>query len=288
MTDSQVHNLSQLILLYDDVFSLHAQEQECGEVDGITHVVNTDNHPPINQLPQRVPFAQCKEMSKLVNEMLHNNVIEDSSSPWSSPVVLVKKKNGQLRFCVDYRCLNAITWKDVFPMPRIDDILDHLSNKQFFSTLDAKSGYWQVQMDESSKKKTAFHASNGLYQFRVMSFGFCNTPATFKRVIQHILVGLDGSSPFCCAYTDDILVFSDTLEQHTIHLQQVFECLQSAGLLLHAKKCMFTGTFATYLGHIISCNGLHPDSTKITAVRDFPIPTTVKGCLSISRINQLL
>jgi len=105
-----------MILSYYDVFSL--QEQECGEVDGITHVINTDNHPPINQPPCQISFAQHKEMSKLVNEMLLNNVIEHSSSPWSSPVVLVKKKNGQLHFCVNYRCLNAITCKDVFPMPR--------------------------------------------------------------------------------------------------------------------------------------------------------------------------
>ena len=132
-------------------------------------------------------------------------------------------------------------------------------------------------MDESSKEKTAFRTSNGLYQFCVMPFGLCKAPATFHRVIQHILAGLGGSSPFYGAYIDDVLVFSDTFEQHILHRQQVFECLRSSGLLLHPKKCMLAGTSATYLGHIKSQDGIQPDSTKITAVCDFPIPTTVKG-----------
>ena len=144
-------------------------------------------------------------------------------------------------------------------MPRIDNMLDQLCGKQFFTMLDPKFGYWQVQMDESSKEKTAFSTSTGLCQFRVMPFSLCNVPATFQRDIQHILSGLGGSSPFCFAYIDDILVFSNTLEQHRVHLQQVFECLRSAGLLLHSKKCI-------YLSHIISDDGIQPDSTKITMV----------------------
>ena len=130
---------------------------------------------------------------------------------WLSPVVMVKKKDGQLRFCVDYRRLNAITHKDVFPMSRIDDMLDQLSGKKIFTTLDAKLGYWQVPLEETSRSKTAFIASNKLYQFHVMPFGLSNAPATFQRVIQQILSGLGGSSPFCCAYIDDILVFQATL-----------------------------------------------------------------------------
>ena len=162
-------------------------------------------------------------------------------------------------------------------MPRIDDMLDQLSGKKVFSTLDAKSGYWQVPLEETSRSKTAFSTSNGLYQFRVMPFGLCNAPATFQRVIQQILSGLGGSSPFCCAYIDDILVFSDNIEQHMQHLQQVFERIRSAGLLLHPKKCQFAQGSTTYLGHVITGNGILPDPNKTRAVQDFPIPTSVKA-----------
>ena len=169
LTNSQVNLLTDHIMSYHDVFAL--QDHKRGEVEKVTHAIDTQDHPPIYQPSRRIPFAQRKEMLKLVNDMMQHNVIEKSSSPWSSPVVLVKKKDGQLRFCVDYRHLNAITHKDVFPMPRIDDMLDQLSGKKVFSTLDAKSGYWQVPLEETSRSKTAFSTSNGLYQFRVVPFG---------------------------------------------------------------------------------------------------------------------
>ena len=162
-------------------------------------------------------------------------------------------------------------------MPRIDDMLDQLSGKKVFSTLDAKSGYWQIPLEESSCSKTAFSTCNGLYQFRVMPFGLCNAPATFQRVIQQILSGLGGSSPFCCAYIDDILVFSDSVKQHMQHLQQVFERVRSAGLLLHPKKCHFVQRSTTYLGHVTTGQGIHPDPNKTIAVQEFPIPTSVKA-----------
>ena len=140
------------------------------------------------------------EIHKMVGDMLEAGVVQESSSPWASPIVLVKKKDGSQRFCVDYRRLNAITRKDVFPLPRIDDLLDQLKGKSVFSTLDAKTGYWQIRMEESSREKTAFVTSNGLYEFRVMPFGLCNAPATFQRV-------LAGLCEFCSVYIDDILVF---------------------------------------------------------------------------------
>ena len=285
LTNSQVQLLTDHIMSYHDVFAL--QDHERGKVEKVTNAIDTQDHPPIYQPSRRIPFAQRKEMLKLVNDMMQYNVIEKFSSPWSSPVVLVKKKDGQLRFCVDYRRLNAITHKDVFPVPRIDDMLDQLSGKKVFSTLDAKSGYWQVPLEETSRSKTAFSTSNGLYQFCVMPFGLCNAPATFQRVIQQILSGLGGSSPFCCAYIDNILVFSDNIEQHMQHLQQVFERVRSAGLLLHPKKCQFAQGSTTYLGHVITGNGILPDPNKTRAVQDFPIPTLVKAVRQF-RIIQLL
>ncbi len=128
-------------------------------------------------------------MSKLIGEILADGVIEESCRSWGSPIVLVRKKNGSLRFCVVYRRLN-VTRKDVFPLPRIDDLLDQLAGKKVFSTLDAKSGYWQIHMASTSQPKTAFVAPTGLYEFRVMPFGLCNTPTTFQRLMQKILNGL--------------------------------------------------------------------------------------------------
>ena len=136
----------------------------------------------------------------MVNEMLQAQVIEESSSPWASPVVLVQKKDGSLRFCVDYQRLNAVMRKDVFHLPRIDDLLDQLGGKRVFSTLDAQSGYWQIQMHETSREKTAFVTMDGLYEFRVMPYGLCNAPATFQRLMQRTLAGL-GSFAVCMRMT---------------------------------------------------------------------------------------
>ena len=165
--------------------------------------IETGDNPPVRQLPRRIPFSVRPQIARMVNEMLGAHVIEESSSPWANPVVLVEMKSGDLRFCVDYRRLNALTSKDVFPLPRIDDILDQLSGKCLFSTLDARTGYWQIKVHESSREKTAFVTMDGLYKFCVMPFGLCNAPATFQRLMQKTLAGLGA---FCSVYIDDIIV----------------------------------------------------------------------------------
>ena len=275
LTECEAAAICAQILQYHDVFSL--QDDEYGKVDIVKHHIDTDDHHPINQALRKIPYAHRAEMLKLVQNMLQSNIIQPSVSPWSSPVVLVKKKDGSLRFYIDYRRLNAITRKDVFPMPRIDDMLEQLKGKRIFTTLDAKSGYWQVQMDPTSREKTAFRTSNGLYEFLVMPFGLCNAPATFQRLIQQVLSGMGNDHPFCCAYFDDILVYSDNVQQHIQHLQQVFLRLRSVGLLLHPKKCRFAEPSVSYLGHIVSKDGILPDPGKVSAVQQFPVPTTVKG-----------
>ena len=151
-----------------------------------TRLTETGNHLPIKQPSRRVPFLVRGKIHKMVGDMLKAGVIQETSSPWDSPIVLVKKKDGSLRFCVDYRRLNAVTRKDVFPLPRIDDLLDQLKGMSVFSTLDAKTGYWQIRMEKSSREKTAFVTSNGLYEFRVMPFSLCNTPATFQSYAESI------------------------------------------------------------------------------------------------------
>lgn len=255
-----------------DLFAL--EEGERGEVIEVQHEINTGDSPPIRQQVRRVPFALRERVTALVDEMLRGGVVKESCSPWASPVVLVKKKNGDLRFCVDYRRINAVTHKDVFPIPRIDDLLDQLNGKRVFSTLDAKSGYWQIEMGCKSREKTAFITQSGLYEFQVMPFGLCNAPATFQRLMQWVLVGLES---FCSVYIDDILVSSETEEEHVSHLRQIFQRLRRYGLLLHPSKCKFARASVYYLGHVISAQGIAPNPDKVRAVQDFPVPTSVKG-----------
>ena len=200
-------------------------------------------------------------------------MIEPSASPWSSPIVLVRKKDGSTRFCVDYHMLNKVTRKDSYPLPRIDGTLEALCGAKYFSALDLRSGYWQVQLDDSSKEKTAFSTGNGLWQFKVMPFGLCNAPATFERLMEQVLVGLPVS--VALVFLDDILVQGCTFSQELANLDQVFERLRKAKLKLSPKKCVLFQREVNYLGHIVSEEGISPDPGKVAAVKSWPKPTTV-------------
>ena len=160
--------------------------------------------------------------------MLTSGQIEPSDSPWSSPVVLVTKKDGGSRFCVDYRRLNDVTVKDAYPLPRIDDTLDMLVGKLWFSTLDLASGYWQVSLSQEARVKTTFATHSGLFQFRVMPFGLCNAPATFERLMDRVLQGLRWSR--CLVYLDDIISFGSTFDSALANLTLIYERLRSYGL----------------------------------------------------------
>ena len=208
-----------------------------------------------------------------VQQMLASDVIRPSNSPWASPVVMVKKKDGSLRFCVDFLQLNAATVKDAHPLPRIDDLLDALHGGHWFSTLDLKSGYWQVPIMERDKEKTAFRTSSGqLYEFNQVPFGLCNAPATFSCLMDHVLAGLHWET--CLFYLDDIIVFSSTWEEHLARLRQVFERLRHAHLTLGAEKCAFAAKEVSYLGHRVTEEGLLPDSALLAAIREIPPPKT--------------
>ena len=152
----------------------------------------------------------------MIDQMTEQGVIQPSVSPWASPVVLVPKKDGSQRFCIDYRHLNSLTRRDVYPLQRIDDILDTLGEAKYFSSLDLASGYWQVELDEDARQKSAFTSHRGLFEFLRMPFGLCNAPATFQRWIQVVLSGLEGTS--CFVYLDDVLVVSRNFEEHLEHL----------------------------------------------------------------------
>ena len=267
--------LRECLLQASDVFALDADQ--LGQVTEVCHTIDTGGSAPVQQTPRRIPFSLRSGITSMINEMLGAGVIRESSSPWASPIVLVKKKNGGIRFCVDYRRLNALTRKDVYPMPRIDDILDQLGGKRVFSTLDARTGYWQIKVDEGSREKTAFTTMDGLYEFCVMPFGLCNAPATFQRLLQKTLAGLGGDKPFCKVYIDDIIVFSDTVQSHIVHLQQVLDRLRSINLKLHPEKCNFCCQEVQFLGHIVSAEGISPNPEQVAAVKDFKVPQNVKG-----------
>ena len=208
-----------------------------------------------------------------VQQMLFSNVIRPSNSPWASPVVMVRKKDGSLRFCVDFRQLNVATVKDAHPLPRIDDLLDALHGANWFSTLDLKSGYWQVPITEQDKAKTAFRTSSGqLFEFNQVPFGLCYVPATFSRLMDRVLAGLHWET--CLFYLDDIIVFSSTWEEHLARLREVFERLRHAKLKLGAAKCTFAAKEVSYLGHGVTEEGLLPDPSLLAAIRDIPPPTT--------------
>ena len=194
--------LYQLLLAYSDIFG--TQQSDLGRTDCIRHKIDTGNAAPIRQRTRRLAPHQHQEAKKLVEEMLHKDVIQPSSSPWAAPIVLVRKKHGSRRFCVDYRKINAITRKDAYPIPRVDDALDTLSGSQWFTTLDMISGYWQVEMDPGDREKTAFCTQEGLFEFKVMPFGLCNAPATFQRLMDAVLVGLQWKT--CLVYLDDVVI----------------------------------------------------------------------------------
>ena len=272
--DSPVVNVALVSLLeeYHDVFSL--EEGERGETDVVELHIDTGDAHPKSQPPRRVPFAVRQEIAHQLRQVQTSGVIQPSKSPWASPIVLVRKKDGSLRFCIDYRSLNSVTKQDRFPIPRIDDLLDQLDQAQFFTTLDLASGYWQIRVDDASREKTAFSTHRGLFEFRVMPFGLTNAPAVFQRLMQLVLCGLNAEEGpgFVDVYIDDILVFSRTIEDHVAHLRQVFARIRAANLKLKPLKCHFLRRSIDYLGHVITPQGLQPNSKQVAAVQDFPAP----------------
>ena len=205
--------------------------------------------------------------------MLENGIIEPSCSEWSSPIVLVKKKDGSLRLCVDYRKLNQVSQMDAYPMPRVDELIDHVGRAKFILTLDLTRGYWQVPVATDDRPKTAFTTPFGLFQFNVMPFGLQGAPATFQRLMDQVIRGL---GEFLAAYLDDLIVFSETWTEHLQHIRAILQRLREAGLTAKAKKCKFGTDHCVHLGHIVGGGTVYPESAKLQAVRDFPTPQTKK------------
>lgn len=228
---------------------------------------------PINSRPYHYSPHHKTEIENQVQQLLQSGLIEHSHSPFASPVLLVKKKDGSWRFCVDYRKLNTMTIKNRFPMPIIEEILDELHGSQCFTKLDMRSGYHQVRMLPEDEHKTAFKTHLGHYQFKVMPFGLTNAPATFQCIMNQILQPF--LRKFVLVFLDDILIYSKNLQDHVSHLDQVLAVLRSHKLFLKASKCTFAKDNLEYLGHIISSQGVATDPSKIHAMLHWPTPTSV-------------
>ena len=229
---TQKNKLEDTLKNYQDVFAI--DEENMGFTDTVKHQIDTNGAKPIKQRMRRLPHHMAEEADRQVDDMLKRGVIEESNSPWAAGVVLVKKKDGSYRFCVDYRALNNVTVKDAYPLPKIDETLDSLTGAKWFSTLDLYSGYWQVGVEGNDKAKTAFITRKGLFQFRVLPFGLCNAPATFEQLMEAVLAGLQWD--ICLIYLDDIIVFGTSFDEAVENLQQVLRRLRNAGLKLKPKK----------------------------------------------------
>lgn len=271
LTDIQQEKMKAMLQNWGHLFAKHDEDFGCtGEVQ---HNIPTGTAAPIRERYRPIPPTMYQEVRSLLGDMLKAGVIKESSSPWAAPIVLVRKKNGELRFCVDYRKLNAVTHKDAHPLPRIEEALTTLSKAEYYSTLDLASGYWQVEVAPQDREKTAFCTPFELYEFERMPFGLCNAPATFQRLMQRCLGGLVSESAL--VYLDDVIVFSADFDSHLKDLEKVFTRLGNFGLKLRPDKCTLFQKQVKFLGHVVSGEGVAPDPEKISCVQNWTTPHTV-------------
>ena len=238
------------------------------------HRINVQGNYPRKSAPRRYPLAQRDLVEEELQKMLDRDIIEPSSSPWAANVVLVRKKDNSVRFCVDYRRLNEVTKKDAYPLPHIGDTLDALSGCKWFSCLDMSAGFNQVEMEESSKEYTAFNTHKGLYQYKVLPFGLCNSPPTFQRLMELVLKGLLFER--CLVYIDDVVVLGRSEEEALDNLRAVLIKFKEANLKLNPKKCFLFQEKCTFLGHTVSADGTTCEKGKVEAVQSWPEPNSVK------------
>lgn len=260
-----------------DLLEKHFKDEPAtlGRTDRVKHIIDTGDAAPIKQRYYTVSPARQKLINEELDRMLGLGVVEPSQSAWSSPIMLLDKPDGSKRFVVDFRAVNAVSKKDAYPLPQVTTILDRLRDARFLSSLDIKSAYWQIELEESSKEKTAFAIpGRGLYQFVTMPFGLCGAPATWQRFVDTVL-GPD-LEPNVFVYLDDIIVVTSTFDSHLQVLAEIFRRIRAAKLTLNREKCKFCRKELRYLGYIVSGDGLRVDPDKIKAIVDIPVPRNPK------------
>ena len=272
--EEQSHELKLFLQEWEDIFS-HG-DLDIGFTSLVKHRINLSDDTPFKQRHRRIPPTMIAEVRQHLQQLLDSGVIRRSHSPWASNMVLVRKKDGTLRVCIDYRQLNKNTVKDSYALPRIDDMLDTLSGSTYYTVLDMKSGYHQIEVEEEHKERTAFTAGPlGFYEYNRLPFGLSNSPATYQRLMEDILGELNYQ--ICLVYLDDVIVFSKTFEEHQTRLEKVFQICREAGLKLSPKKCTFCAKKVKYVGHIVSADGIEPDPSKIEKIAQWAVPTDAEG-----------
>ncbi len=245
----------------------------CSDTLGLTtwvvHDVDVGDSKPIKQHPYRMNPAKSAVVKREIEYMLDNGLIEPSQSCYSSPVVLAPKADGTHRLCFDYRKVNSVTKTDSFPIPRLEDCIDRVGKARYVTTIDMLKGFWQVPLTERAKEISAFVVQDALYSCKVMPFGMKNSSATYQRLMNKVLAGLEN----CEAYIDDVIVYSDTWNDHVRHLRALFERLVQANLVINLKKCQFAKATVTCLGHIVGKGQVLPRQAKVQAIVEFPVPT---------------
>jgi transposase InsO family protein len=273
LEDGQRQRLLTLLESNRDLFSQH--EFDLGSASLLKHRIDLEpNSRPHRQRQRPIPLPLRDKVDGKIAKMLEHGIIEPSCSPWASNLVVVRKKTGDIRLCTDWRQLNAATVKDAYPLPHLHQAMDALSGCSWFTTIDCKQGFNQVEIEEADRHKTAFYSTRGLMQFKKMGFGMCNAPATFQRLMELVLSGLNWEEVL--VYVDDLVIFSRCFDEHLESLQRVFDRLRNAGLKLNKAKSTFACRRVKYLGHIVSSEGIRPDPDKVEAVDGIPTPSSAE------------
>jgi len=269
LTEQQQQDLKNLFVEYSAVFSPIP-----GKTTLATHHINIPpGTRPVRCTPYRLSPEKAEYLKKDLEELQKLGIIEETTSPWASPIVMVPKPDNTLRLCTDFRRVNALTTPDPYPMPRVEELLDRVGKAKFLTKLDMTKGYWQVPLDSESVAVSAFVTPFGHYAWKFMAFGLRNGPATFSRLVSKLLKGLH---EFCDAFLDDIIIFSDSWEMHLKHLKQVFDRIKQACLTLNLGKCEFGCAELDYLGHHVGLGKVQPRAKKAEALLNFPRPTSRK------------
>ena len=266
------HQFKEVLRKHEHTFAVDSTD--IGYCPILQHDIDTGDSPPIKQSPRRPPLSAGDAENEIIDDMLASNVIEPSTSEWASPVCLVKKPDNSYRFCIDYRRVNAVSRKDAFPVPDIQDALDSLRGARWFATIDLLSGYWQLGLTDRAKERSAFCTRRGLFQFKRMPFGLCGAPATFCRLMSIVLGDYIGV--ICLCYLDDVIVFAKTQQELLERLDKVFTRLSQNGLKIKPSKCVLFRTEIQFLGHLVTANGVQPLPDKVAAIKDWPTPRCLR------------